>query len=340
MSTAGNQIDDAYRLFFRALTRRSLRDLTNAAHHILDLPILINNEIAINLAQAPAHAIGDPDWDDLLENKSSSSEHFLRFYTKYILNSDLTTFPLLINDGSKATRAQLFSVLRYEGRILGYSAVLLPTERSAATEDELQVVRMFNHAATSLLGVEPQLSLPDSKQGEQTLSDILTFAGIKSPTQQAYVTNLAIKYKPPYRILVARNTRPYYSGGHGIAGAKMCKDLTSLDPSSLSVAYQDLVVTLFSQSSGIDGDRRLNTLLDFANQLSFQIAVSAPFDSLPDTYGYFEQAELTLEAGRRLVHNKTIFYFEELMPTPIFTAFSNQYAIAPFLHPIIRQLYL
>ena len=58
--------------------------LVDSAYELLQYPILVTDEIANTLSLSPKHKTGDPDWDFLIENGSSTSTHFFEFYKNII----------------------------------------------------------------------------------------------------------------------------------------------------------------------------------------------------------------------------------------------------------------
>lgn len=328
------RIQEAYQLFFHVLTRGGgVRELTEAASRLLGCPVLVNDETANNLAQYPAAPIGDADWDDLLTERNSPTEHFDDFYQKYVKDPARHQYPLLICDGNRSKRQQLFSVLIDRQRIVGYSAVLLGTDEADNTLRSM--VSIFNTAVVSVLRQDEE-SAPVGSQSVLCLRQLLEGQGRLPQSLVRSVDNLSVRYPGAYAMLIIEGAKTPLDEG---AAYYLCGQLMRLNDGYLALYHEKRLVVLCSGIDTVRQELLTPALVALLRRYPLRASVSTRFFSLRDAYAYYLQACRTMQVGQARQPQDFIYWYDRLAPLQMFLPLAERDAAGAYIDPVLRQIF-
>ena len=67
-----------YEKLYKAVCNQSTNNVVTAAHEIFGCPVLFVDEYFHVVSMCPAGPVGDPEWDEIYENKSMNREQIFR----------------------------------------------------------------------------------------------------------------------------------------------------------------------------------------------------------------------------------------------------------------------
>lgn len=332
--------EKAYRLFFNAIISSRIDMLVDSAYKLLKYPILVTDEIANTLSHSPKHKIGDPDWDFLVENGSSTSTHFFEFYKKYYSHPEDRKYPLLINDGYKIKKYQLVSVLSSQKKVLGHSAIVIG--KNKISEDEMEIVELFNSALTAILKLQEKKNHLANIKILQLFTDILNVNNDGALFFSPQFDKFKIKYPDNYTLLVSESINKVYDES---LYSLVANEIMKANTNTLSVIYNKKLITMISSINEnlyikIIDNPNTSKIFDVLGKYELQTSISSPFDNLRLVKDYYQQALLTLKTGIKIDPLKKVFAFRNYMPYQIFCAIEENFPTSVFIHPVLKEIYL
>ena len=331
-------IEEAYRMFFNAIVSCRIDTLVESAYELLKYPILVTDEIATPISLAPREKTGDPDWDFLIENGSGASIHFMDFYKKYFSHPEDRKYPILINDGHQIKKHQLISVITYQKKVLGHSAIVIG--KSELTDDEKEIIELFNTSLTAILKVQEKKTHLSNEKTLQLFSDIITGTDndylFTSPQMDKFKT----KYPKKYALTVSKYKEDIYVDSFY---SIISNEIMTSNQNILSIHHDNMIINIVS---GLDehGYKKLIDKDEYGK--SFRIvkkydlytSISSEFENLDLVKYYYQQALLTLNTGIKLNPQKNFFTFSDYMPAQYFYILANSFPASVMIHPIIKEI--
>lgn len=334
-SMTGDRIQAAYRLFFNILTRGGgVQELTEAAYRLLNCPILVNDETTNNLAQCPSTPIGDADWDGLLAERNSPTEHFDAFYRKYIRQPHDRQYPLLICDGNRSKTRQFFSVLIDRQRIVGYSAVLLGDRE--ADDTMRSIVSIFNTAVTSVLRQDEESRILTGGQSVACFRRLLEGQGDTSQRTDRGTDNLSVRYPGAYAVVTIQGAETPLEES---AASYLCGQLMRLNDGCIALYHEKQLVVLCSGIDTVREEVLTPSLVALLRRYPLKASVSTRFDCLREVYAYYLQASRTMQVGRAKQPHDLIYWYDRLSPLQMFLPLAEGDAAEAYIDPVLRQIY-
>lgn len=332
--------EKAYQMFFNAIISGRIDMLVDSAYDLLKYPILVTDEIANTLSLSPKHKIGDPDWDFLIENGSSTSTHFFEFYKKYYSHPEDRKYPLLINDGYKIKKYQLVSVLSSQKKVLGHSAIVIG--KNKISNDEMEIVELFNAALTTILKLLEKKNHHANIKILQLFTDIITGNNDGALFSSPQFDKFKIKYQNKYTILVSESINDVYDES---LYSLVSNDIMKSNLTSLSITHNNKLITMISSINKSIYENLINNpdsskLFNVFKKYELRTGISSAFDDLRLVKDYYQQALLTLNTGIKIDPLKKVFAFENYMPFQIFRAVDESFPSSVFIHPVLIEIFL
>ncbi|MEA4923250.1 MAG: helix-turn-helix domain-containing protein [Eubacteriaceae bacterium] len=323
-------MENVYRSFFYAVLHDDIHELTNAAFSVLQCPIMVSDDIANNLSQSPDHYIGDKDWDNLIRTKSATSSLYYKFYKKYVKGSKYKEFPILINDGEAEKTTQLLSVLRKNGRFLGISAVL-KKDKKEVTEDEREVISLFNTAAISIISKGYAAGI----RSREMIMDYLTDAGGDPLRYPDMIKKISMAYKPSYNIVVGKLPKDSFDES---IYKRVCSDISVCNQNIVANIYKDHIIIFCFGMADHNKDSTMGEIKERTGKFGICISISESFSDINDSRGYYVQALLTLKTGMYFEPKQNIYEYDEFALEDIAMGFSEHYPARLFIHPVLSRI--
>lgn len=300
--------DLAYKLFFKALEHDSIQELAEAAHYLLDYPVLVNDNLGNKICQVPSEEIGDPDWDYLLRYGHTESGHYRDFFKKYMKHPEQKHYPLDIVDGNDIKKRQLFSCIHINGVVLYYSAFLIGDKEY--TENDFQIVKLFNRMLSIMMRQKANIN------NEIYLKSIQAFSALlenKAEKQEELLRNtqmLELRYVPEYVLCVIELM------DNDINPAYLCQDIVREYAPVLAAPFRNHVVILCSDLANHSMSDSLEKIRGCMSGLEYCVGTSPSFSCLrvTDIQTAYEQAKITLNYGKTVNGHSDCHNYEDYVP--------------------------
>lgn len=324
----------AYDQFSQALQNSNLKNLTEAAYGLLGYPVLINDDWGENLAHAPNVQINDPDYDQLILDECSTSDHFAKFFKRYTDKAKEKDFPMLIYDGDQALRYQMFSVIRFDGYVVGFTSFLIENDKGVS-EEEREIIQIFNLFARSIMIAMKEREHVNIQRSNHVLNYLISTDDVETDNYRKNADKLAMRYAGPYIMMMIQCDSDWE------------QDLFASNPFSIirknihNILFTDMNKTIFILLSGQAVDELQLITEDLKKVMKtdhIHISLSAPFQNLRHIKGYAQQAQLTMEVGFTTEKYRFLYYAKLREPLQIYKAFTDQYLIEPYLNEKVKKI--
>ena len=331
---SGSRIDLAYYLFFKALVQGGIKPLANAAYDLLHWPVAITDHISNSLCQVPNEKIGIPDWDELIEQRSSRPEHYLDFYEKYLSNPETHHYPLIINDGYLSKTRQIITTFFVRGKPAGY--VVIHIAECEVADEDIEIVNILSSALSAEVTKSEERERFYNKRNLLRLKNALS----GNPGSPAIIKDIeALEKELPkgYLLIVSR-----FSGNNNderileLASNDIMKNHSNV----LSINTEDHVVVTICGSVPKNGipSELVSSVLNTLSKYTMSSGITATFHSLLQIKAFYQQALLSLRLGYHINPEKMVYSFEECAPLHLFVPAVDAYPLETFLHPLILNI--
>lgn len=322
-----------YENMFNAVVAGGLQKIINSAYKVINLPILVVDTSYNVLAVADSGSVKDKIWNSLIAKGHASPELVWLFHdNKYIESVGNSFKPVYLNWGSLEI-PQISGAIRVDGIIRAFIGVVCPT--SEFSDEVIEAVAIISNA----LALDMKNHKSENTQNNPSL-EIFTRDLLKNKLQneeqlETWKSNFSHVFKGKY--ILSAILAPS-EGEYGLL-QYFSSNMTSKYHSVLSTILKDTLFLLFYNiNDGVKLEEIKEEIIKNSSSFDTHCSVTNVFSRILDVPHYRFQLEKSLEIGRLLHSEKTVYYYEDYISPIIFSYALSHMKPISYIHPMIKQL--
>lgn len=326
-----------YEKLYKAVCNQSTNNLVTAAYEIFGQPVLFVDEYFHVVSMHPANPIGDPEWDEIYENKSMNREQIFRTLDEFLSGKTAFYKPFFANTGSCADSPRLFAEVVQDNNVHGH--LILFWDGVPPTQEDFEIIDLVLDA------IRIRIASRIKSMGSWNLSLSTKLEDLLSPNTPPHLERLACEaisgtMQPEYTICVT--TIGALASQRAFAEYAV-RELQQLYRNVISVIYDNNIVTLYGNTTPHGSGTPMpkismaNRLFEFFGSHDMICGISDSFRDPRQTRVHYRQALLTARLALRLGRERSTT-FSDLMPLPIFLSVLEKDSPETFIHPAIFKM--
>ncbi|NLB52472.1 MAG: hypothetical protein GX808_05990 [Syntrophomonadaceae bacterium] len=334
---AEKSLYEAYQKLFESLCLGGLARICLTAYEILQRPVLIVNNELNKLEQFPPKPLGDPIWDELLENGRLAPQTIWKLREEGLMEySEKSDIPSWTNWGMVKNRPRLVCTVKISGVVKGYVAVFF--EEDEYCHFHVQITQMFSQVVSLELQKYDHPEYPNYPTITTAFVIDLFQGMIKShDILSNWEKRIDNKLKPHFCVAVVGGDDQVSTTIHYVR-RYLVKEKNIYDTiikGNLYILFTDINTQIdFSEIL----NSRFNSLTESLDMYNLSLGLSDSFENLLNIDIYKYQAEQALFLGKSCRHNSRIYLYKDLMLENMISHLKNNDKAVSYIHPAIKML--
>lgn len=326
-----------YEKLYKAVCNQNMNNVVTAAQEIFGRPVLFVDEYFHVVSMSPAHPIGDPEWDEIFQNKAMNREQIFGTLDEFLSGKKDFYKPFYADTGSCAGAPRLFAEVVQDNTVHGH--IIVFWDGAPPTEEDFTIIGLVLDAICL------RISSRIKSMGSWNLALSTKLEDLLAPNTPPHLERLACEaisgtMQPEYTICVA--TIGALASQKAFAEYAV-HELQQLYRNVICVIYDNNIVTLYGgadpHGSGTPMARTslATKLFAFFGSHDMICGLSDSFTDPSQTRCHYRQALLTARLALQLGRESSTT-FSDLMPLPIFLSVLEKDTPETFIHPAIFKM--
>jgi len=319
---------EAYKVFFQAVSERSLIGIVQAAHRFFGMPVLVTDDHYRLLCMDPVQEIGESIYDTLFHSKILPDQIIQNYQQEY-LSSEKQFYESFYSDsGLVGNCPRIFGEIHTPDRIYGHFAIMM-FDQPLYPQDIL-CANIFKKALETLMA---PANASDRMPLSNYLDDLLNPG---SPAELKLFAKEILEKEIPGRYAVMVTQIGQNAAQQAFAAMKSSavhfgahRIITTLHQGRIAILCGEIRGEGYAE----DERSRLSAIAESLRQAG-PSGISSPFGSLLQLPSMFDEADIAGRCGPDI-----LTYFAEAMPLPIYEqARQSVYDMTIFIHPALIRI--